>query len=45
VSLLALNRGFENDARAADEPLMTLMGRLREVLPVVPAARFAHVDK
>jgi serine/threonine protein kinase len=42
-SLLALERGFRDEAREVDEPLRALMGRLRELFPTQQAARFAHV--
>jgi hypothetical protein len=41
-TLLAQNRGPEDDARAADEPLRALLLRLRDHFELIRAVRFAH---
>ncbi len=41
-TLLALNRGPEEEARAAEEPLRTLLVRLRDHFELIRAVRFAH---
>ncbi len=38
----SLERGFEDEAREVDEPLVRLMERLRGTFEVVRAVRFAH---
>jgi hypothetical protein len=43
-TLLARNRGTDEEARAIDEPLRAIMLRLREHFEVVRAVRFAHVE-
>ena len=40
--LPASKRGAAEEARAADEPLRALMGRLREHFELIRAVRFAH---
>jgi hypothetical protein len=44
-TLLAANRGPEEEARAADEPLGALLGRLRAHFELLRAVRFAHADE
>jgi hypothetical protein len=44
ASLLALHRGPAEEARQADEPLQSLLVRLREHFDVIRAVRFAHVE-
>lgn len=41
-TLLAQNRGPEDQARAADEPLRALLLRLRDHFELIRAVRFAH---
>ena len=41
-TLLAANRGPEEEARAADEPLRAALLRLREHFELIRAVRFAH---
>jgi hypothetical protein len=41
-TLLASNRGPEEEARAADEPLRALLLRLRDHFELIRAVRFAH---
>jgi hypothetical protein len=41
-TLLALNRGPDAEARAADEPVRALMTRLGEHFELIRAVRFAH---
>jgi hypothetical protein len=41
-TLLASNRGPEEEARAADEPVRELLGRLRPYFELIRAVRFAH---
>jgi hypothetical protein len=41
-TLLASNRGPEEEARAADEPLRALLVRLRDQFELIRAVRFAH---
>jgi hypothetical protein len=41
-TLLAQNRGPEDEARAADEPLRALLVRLRDHFELIRAVRFAH---
>jgi hypothetical protein len=41
-TLLASNRGPEEEARAADEPLRALLVRLRDHFDLIRAVRFAH---
>ena len=41
-TLLASNRGPEEEARAADEPLRALLVRLRGHFELIRAVRFAH---
>jgi len=42
TTLLAANRGPEEEARAMEEPLRTLLGRLRDRFEWIRAVRFAH---
>jgi hypothetical protein len=42
ATLLALNRGPEAEARAADEPLLAALGRLKNHFELIRAMRFAH---
>lgn len=44
-TLLAFNRGPDEEARAADEPLKAAMLRLREHFELIQAVRFAHVEE
>jgi hypothetical protein len=41
-TLLALNRGSEEEAQAADEPLRALLVRLRDHFELIRAVRFVH---
>jgi hypothetical protein len=41
-TLLAANRGSEEEAQAADEPLRALLDRLRDHFELIRAVRFAH---
>jgi hypothetical protein len=45
TTLLALHRGLDAEARAADEPLRAAMFRLRDHFELIQAVRFAHEDK
>jgi hypothetical protein len=44
TALLASSR-VEDEAQVVDEPLLRLMGRLREQFEVVRAVRFAHAAR
>jgi hypothetical protein len=42
-ALLWQERGVEDESQAVDDPLLRIMGRLRQQFEVVRAVRFAHV--
>jgi hypothetical protein len=42
ATVLAQNRGADEEARAADEPVQALLLRLRDHFEFVRAVRFAH---
>ena len=44
-SLIALNRGTTEESRAVDEPLQSLLLRLRDHFELIRAVRFAHVEE
>lgn len=44
-TLLSQNRGADDEARAADEPLRAAMVRLREHFELIRAVRFAHAEE
>jgi hypothetical protein len=45
ATLLAQNRGSDEEVRAADEPLRAAMVRLHEHFEFIRAVRFAHVEE
>lgn len=45
TTVLAKNRGADDEARDADRPLLALIDRLREHFDMIEVARFAHEGK